>query len=366
MRTHVLIFHLMDDKKNIRIVDIAKLANVSAGTVDRVLHKRGYVSEEKRIKVEKVLKEINYEPNMVARFLASKRTYRLCAIIPAHSKGDYWEQVYTGINLAINELKSFNVSVEFLYFEQQDVSSFYEVTKDLIEKNYNGIVIATLFGSRVIDLSKLLNEKEIPYVFIDSNIPNQNNLAYFGANSVISGSIAAKLMIKEVGNNADIVMAHIKNTDKGTSTQMQGREYGFREYLENINFQGTFHSLEINPDEYIQSVRQFENIIENAKNPLGGIVFNSRIYELADLYEKIKSPKKITLIGYDSIDQNTEAIKNDKVSFLIAQRPGLQGYDGIKALSNFLLFKQNPEKLNYMPLDILVKENIDYYNNFRL
>lgn len=58
----------MNDKQNIRIVDIAKMANVSVGTVDRILHNRGRVSEEKRIRVENVLKEIDYKPNMVARF----------------------------------------------------------------------------------------------------------------------------------------------------------------------------------------------------------------------------------------------------------------------------------------------------------
>ena len=48
----------------IRIKDIARLANVSTGTVDRVLHNRGEVSAKSREKVEKVLKEINYQPNI--------------------------------------------------------------------------------------------------------------------------------------------------------------------------------------------------------------------------------------------------------------------------------------------------------------
>lgn len=356
-----------DQKGNIRIVDIAKLAGVSAGTVDRVLHKRGYVSEEKRLKIEQVLQEINYEPNMVARFLASKKVYRLCAIIPQYTHGDYWEQVYGGIDLAISELKNFNVSVEYLLFDQQDIKTFMSITKDITDKEYDGILIATLFGNRVIDMAKSLDEIEIPYVFIDSNIPAQNNLAYFGADSFSSGAIAAKLMVKEVGVSARIIIAHIKNTDKGTSTQMLGREQGFMNYLNKIQFSGSFHHIEIDPDDYISAIRKIGEISESTDRPIGGIVFNSRIYELALLCEKIKeSSPPIVLLGYDSIEKNMTALKNDQVSFLIAQRPGLQGYDGVKALSNFLLFKQYPEKLNYMPLDILVKENIDYYNNFRL
>lgn len=61
----------------IRIKDIARLANVSTGTVDRVLHNRGEVSAKSREKVEKVLKEINYQPNIYASALASKKDTHL-------------------------------------------------------------------------------------------------------------------------------------------------------------------------------------------------------------------------------------------------------------------------------------------------
>ena len=44
-------YQYMDKEfSNIRIVDIAKMAGVSVGTVDRVIHNRGRVSEENRKK----------------------------------------------------------------------------------------------------------------------------------------------------------------------------------------------------------------------------------------------------------------------------------------------------------------------------
>lgn len=52
-----------------RIKDIALLAGVSIGTVDRVLHDRGEVAEETRVKVERILKETNYSPNVMAQVL---------------------------------------------------------------------------------------------------------------------------------------------------------------------------------------------------------------------------------------------------------------------------------------------------------
>ena len=49
-----------EKKKKIRIKDIAQLANVSVGTVDRVLHNRGNVNEEKWEKVMKIINELSY------------------------------------------------------------------------------------------------------------------------------------------------------------------------------------------------------------------------------------------------------------------------------------------------------------------
>lgn len=62
----------------IRIKDIAQMAGVSVGTVDRVLHSRSGVSESSRIKVEEILKKLNYQPNMYASALASNKKIQIC------------------------------------------------------------------------------------------------------------------------------------------------------------------------------------------------------------------------------------------------------------------------------------------------
>jgi LacI family transcriptional regulator len=56
--------------QKVRIKDIAEKAGVSVGTVDRILHNRPNVSHSAREKVERVLKEINYQPNVYASALA--------------------------------------------------------------------------------------------------------------------------------------------------------------------------------------------------------------------------------------------------------------------------------------------------------
>lgn len=67
-------YQYMDKEfSNIRIVDIAKMAGVSVGTVDRVIHNRGRVSEENRKKVQAILEMVHYQPNLMARSLAASK-----------------------------------------------------------------------------------------------------------------------------------------------------------------------------------------------------------------------------------------------------------------------------------------------------
>lgn len=347
-------------KKNLRIIDIAKMANVSAGTVDRVIHNRGLVSEEKRKLIERILEEYDYKPNVVASFLASKKQFRFAMIIPTFKDGEYWELVKSGSIKAENELSDFNISVDYLYFDQFKEESFDQLLPQIIENSYDGIVIATLHREKVIDLSKMLDEIGIPYVFIDSNIPDCNNISYFGIDSSASGTIAAKLMLNLIDNEDPIIIVHPSYKDIIVSTQIENREVGFEDFLQQNHFKGKVEKLTIT--ETLNRISQLKNTSLNQS--VGIVTFNSRIYEVVDvLCEGKVDFSQVHLIGYDSIERNVVALKNNKLKFLISQGSIQQGYESIKALSNYIVFGYKIGKENLMPIDILLKENVSFYRN---
>ena len=70
--------------ERVRIKDIAKMADVSVGTVDRVIHGRSGVSESSRKRVEEILKQLDYQPNMYASALASNKKYSFACLLPLH------------------------------------------------------------------------------------------------------------------------------------------------------------------------------------------------------------------------------------------------------------------------------------------
>jgi len=97
------------------------MADVSVGTVDRVIHGRSGVSESSRKRVEEILKQLDYQPNMYASALASNKKYAFACLLPLHEKGEYWTDVETGIHNAVETYSDFNVAVHLSYYDPYDI-----------------------------------------------------------------------------------------------------------------------------------------------------------------------------------------------------------------------------------------------------
>ena len=62
-------------KKQPTIKDVAKAAGVSIQTVSRVINNRPDVASETRKRIQRIITEVDYRPNAIARSLSTQRTY---------------------------------------------------------------------------------------------------------------------------------------------------------------------------------------------------------------------------------------------------------------------------------------------------
>lgn len=350
--------------KTYRIKDIAELSGVSTGTVDRILHNRGKVSEEAQKKIEKVLKEIDYHPNLIARSLALKKKYKFVTLIPSFGQGEYWAKLSEGINKAEQELFSYNIEVERMYFNQYDRNSFDNLIPKIEEADCQGVIIATLFKESVIQLTQQLDKLEIPYVLIDAFIENTNCIAYYGTNSYDSGYIAGRLLFEQIHPEDNIAIFRFIRKGDMHSTQVMKREEGFRDYLYGHDFLGKIYPVHIHADESVENKEILDSFFATHEEIKAGIIFNSRAHVLGDYFQHQDIDKHFKLIGYDVIESNLSHLNNGYITHLIAQRPEVQGFNCVRALFRHLVLKEKVEQINYMPIDILIKENIKYYNNY--
>jgi LacI family transcriptional regulator len=118
------------------IRDVAKRAGVAPITVSRVINNSGYVSQEKRDRVEAAVAELDYVPNILAQSFRSKQT-RTIALILTDITNPFWTDVAHGVEDAAREHK-FNV---ILCNTDESESRQVEYVSVLMQKQVDGILL---------------------------------------------------------------------------------------------------------------------------------------------------------------------------------------------------------------------------------
>ena len=352
-------------RKKIRIKDIAGLANVSVGTVDRVLHNRGNVKEEKWERVMKIINELSYTPNLLAKSLASKKIIRIAVLIPEpyDINNLYWENPVEGINQAIEELSDYNVDVQVYKFKTIDPKSFLVQSNIILKNHYDGIIFAPSFHKLSLAFLKKCNEGKMPVIFIDSTIEGAEAKSYFGQNAIQSGYLGAKLMYYGVPKKSKILILNIANKEAITR-HLKNREKGFLNFMDHLKKPDKIDTLsaEIDTTSSLEPEKSLKKLFSKNPDIKGVFVTNARVHQVAKFLSKSSFPG-IYLGGYDLIGKNIHYLNKGVIDFLICQRPEDQGYKSIMVMFNYILTNIPVKSINYSPIDVIFKENLDYYTN---
>ena len=347
----------MKNKKT-TIKDIAQLANVSIGTVDRVLNNRKEVSEKTKKKILQIVKKSNYSPNPIASFLSSKKKYTIAVMIPKRKDNSfYWASPIKGIDIAEAEVKNYGINISKYYFDLWDESTFKSQSLKILKQNPDGVIFPPIFSKESLWLTSQLDDKNIPYLFIDSCLNDTNYLNYVGQDSFQSGYLSARLISMSVKKSSRLLsLSMIKNVDNNNNAYQ--RQLGFMSFFKNLKTNVIQLNLSNNSKNF-KSI--FIKMLKDKK--IDGIfVSNSMVYKVAAILEE-NNIKNIPLIGYDLLDKNVKHLKKENIQFLIGQRPISQGYKAVKFFYDYFILKKKIKKNHFIPIDIISKENVDYFLN---
>lgn len=338
--------------------DIAKLADVSRGTVDRVLHGRGRVSEAAEKKVKQVLAEIDYRPNVIARTLRENKVIHIASLIPSPDVDSFWKKPMNGINEAFSSYSSFGVTVVQHFYDQNDPASFKKTAQLVIDSAPDGVLTAPLFKKEALDFFGKCKELNLPYATFNTDISSSDYSCFIGQDLYQSGRIAADLLFKSKQELKKILIFHF-DEEISNSPHMQEKERGFKDYLREQGIQNSsFETINLTDEGY----KELKGILKDSLkgNEVSGIfVTTSKTYEVAKFLKT--DSKKYSLIGYDLVEENVKHLKSNKIDFLINQNPRKQAFQGVHYLTELLVFKKDIPKKELLPIDIITKENIGTY-----
>lgn len=120
------------------IYDIAKAAGVSPGTVSRTLNHVGYIKDETRCRIEKVVSEMKFTPNRAARTLKTKKTGLIFLAIP-----DTDNPFYIDLIKAVQNEAKFNDYSLVLYYTDGKIQDEIKALKLMHENFADGMILVT-------------------------------------------------------------------------------------------------------------------------------------------------------------------------------------------------------------------------------
>jgi len=348
------------------IKDIAEKAGVSIGTVDRIIHKRGRYSDETAEKVQRIIKELDYTPNIHARGLKKTRSYSFGAFIPRREQdAGYWQLVVEGILRASAELRSYCDEVRIFHFDRYSEESCLHVLSTALASGLDGLLIAPVLPEIV---QEKLTATDIPFLFIDTDIPDMTNrLAFIGQDSYRSGLLSGKLMSLLISDTEE--HGPLKNIlviePPGSNYHIQSRIDGFRSYLKKKSPELRLSYIKAESDDE----EQFHEFLDayfdvRTKLPSGVFVANSLVYYLASFIERKGGAfGRLPVIGYDLIPDRESLIEDGIIDFILTQQPAEQGYRGITMLYDELVLNRRISSEIIIPLNIITKENLHTFGS---
>lgn len=339
------------------IKDIAKMASVSRGTVDRVIHGRGKVSKSTYKKVQLILNKLNYKPNLAAQTLRKGEVLRLAVLLPDYKYDIYWKRPFDGIDRAVKDNSSIGIRVDRYLYNPFRASGFRKHVRSILEGGYDGLLTAPILYRESLDLFRDCDEIGLAYITFNTYIEDSSAICHIGQDLKQSGQAAASLMSKILRDNEDILIVHVEEILEN-SRHMQEKELGFKYFFnESEHSHGHVQVLKINNIKKIDRVL-LQTLRENPK--IQGIyVSTSKVHSIAGILDKHSISK--CLIGYDLLEENIRYLKSGHIDFLIYQNPGLQTNLGISSLVDHLLFKVNIPDKKLLPVEIVIRENIENY-----
>lgn len=278
--------------KTVTIKDVARKANVGLGTVSRVLNNHASVKESTRISVLNAIKELDYNPNAIARSLKSKSTKSVGVMIPDISSA-FYPDIVRGIE-DVASIYKYNIILCNTDLDREREKSSLNMLK---EKKVDGII----FISNTIDeeLKKEFKKIGIPIVLVATK--DLNNEFHSVVIDNVKASYTAVDFLCQLGHkNIAMIAGTYGDPNAGIP-----RVEGYRRALED-------NGIEVQEDLIYYGDYKYKSGYELMKRILERKVIPTALFAASDnmaigaasaaLQSGYKIPEDISIIGFDGIE----------------------------------------------------------------
>lgn len=280
----------------IRMKDIAKDLGLSQATVSKVLRDHPDIGELTRRRVLERVKELDYQPNSLARSLVTGRSFLIGLIAPSLLH-PFFAEIAIALSAVIRD-RGYSLIVSS---SEEDADLEKEEISRLLGRHMDALVIASV-GSDIEQFERM-NSKAQPYVLIDRDLDGVD-ANFVGINDKRAGYLATEHLVS-MGCRR---IAHIRGQDNSPGN---GRFQGYKDALLDNNL--------LLSDDYVvrrsyvdiettrQGAEAMRLLLELDPKPDGVFCFNDplAIGAMSTILEAgLRIPEDIALIGCGNLPNN--------------------------------------------------------------
>ncbi|TCN00752.1 LacI family transcriptional regulator [Paenibacillus sp. BK033] len=332
----------------VTIYDIAEKANVSAMTVSRVINNTGRISEKTRAKVKKVMEELNYVPNQMARSLVLQQTRSLFLLIT-----DITNPFYTTLSRGAEDAATKNGYRLLFGNSDESLEKEADYMNTILTTRVDGVLIAPA-GDPSLPHLESLQRHNIPFVLLDREVPGVECDIVLG-----DSKEGARQLVNHLAKQGHRRIAMVNGSDTISSARL--RLEGYKEalilngltYDERIVFETSYGPrTDLSEMEaWLDSLEPLPTAVVAGNNVLA--------IEAIRLLRKrnMRIPEDISIVCFDDFGPYSEV---DPFMTVAAQQAYQFGYLGMQMLIDRIQNKEEagPWKKIVLPAELIIRRSV--------
>lgn len=349
------------DERRVTLKDVAKAANVTAGTVHRALANKEGVSEQVRRAIVEQAKQMGYTANSLASSM-KRRTMRIAIVLPGVTEENryFYPAVWRGIRDSAAEVRDYNLeTAEYVYEGSfQGQLAVLKAIEELDGPAFDGLVTIAHGGQEIAGYLNRMIRRGTSVVLICDDSAEVNRLCCVRADDFVAGGLAAELLCAALPERSGVLVAA---GDADISSHLQsvaGFEAHMRLYAPGKEIV-KFHHYE-NQDDVYRTARE----LLQKHGDIGGMYSTTARNTLAlcKAAEELGRGGQVRIVGNDVFEESAKLLRRGALFALIHKNPYAQAYTGFKTLFDHLFKNRRPARDTIRVESVAVlRSNVDLY-----
>lgn len=331
--------------------ELAELAGVSRGTVDRALKNRPGISSETKERILALAKKYKYRPNLIGKALVHSGKTLTVPVILNSVGNPFFAAVKEGLFAAQSEFSDYGINLELTEFKGYSPERLL-VLLDSLPEDIGGLIVTPIADERVEEKLRTLTENGVQVVMLTGRLVPMKNAIYIGCDYLKSGRIAGRLVGLLSGGRANLFIVTGSVQHKGHAQRIEGIESVIAEDYPDIRLLGVSENLDDDEVAYTAMKKALK------QHPETDFVYITAGGVNGTLRALREHEGKITVCTFDDIPVIRSALLDGKISATICQQPYEQGYQAVKAIAENAVLQQPLGGDIYSELSIKVDKSL--------